>query len=85
MHVFVNGILLFFDVEGAKLVPDGPAMRENRPCSCFMGARASTIRSTNPPTRLWLRLPRSSISIIAVVPDAPERAIALIREFIPRH
>jgi pimeloyl-ACP methyl ester carboxylesterase len=28
MHVLVNGVRLFFDVEGAKLVPDGPAMRE---------------------------------------------------------
>ena len=28
MHVFVNGVRLFFDVEGAKLVPDGPVMRE---------------------------------------------------------
>ena len=28
MHVRVNGVRLFFDVEGAKLVPDGPAMRE---------------------------------------------------------
>ena len=28
MHVSVNGVRLFFDVEGAKLVPDGPAMRE---------------------------------------------------------
>jgi hypothetical protein len=28
MHVGVNGVRLFFDVEGAKLVPDGPAMRE---------------------------------------------------------
>lgn len=28
MHVVVNGVRLFFDVEGAKLVPDGPAMRE---------------------------------------------------------
>ncbi len=24
----MNGVRLFFDVEGAKLVPDGPAMRE---------------------------------------------------------
>ena len=24
----VNGVRLFFDVEGGKLVPDGPAMRE---------------------------------------------------------
>ncbi len=28
MHVTVNGVRLFFDVEGAKLVPDGGAMRE---------------------------------------------------------
>ena len=27
MHVLVNGVRLFFDVEGASLVPDGPAMR----------------------------------------------------------
>ena len=28
MHVLVNGVRLFFDVEGEKLVPDGPVMRE---------------------------------------------------------
>jgi proline iminopeptidase len=28
MHVAVNGVRLFFDVEGAKFVPDGAAMRE---------------------------------------------------------
>jgi pimeloyl-ACP methyl ester carboxylesterase len=28
MQVRVNGVRLFFDVEGAKLVPDGPVMRE---------------------------------------------------------
>ena len=28
MHVSVNGVRLFFDVEGAKFVPDGPVMRE---------------------------------------------------------
>jgi proline iminopeptidase len=27
MHVSVNGVRLFFDVEGAGLVPDGPVMR----------------------------------------------------------
>jgi hypothetical protein len=27
MQVLVNGVRLFFDVEGARLVPDGPAMR----------------------------------------------------------
>jgi len=28
MHVSVNGVRLFFDVEGAKFLPDGPIMRE---------------------------------------------------------
>jgi pimeloyl-ACP methyl ester carboxylesterase len=28
MHVAVNGTTLFFDVDGAKLVPDGRTMRE---------------------------------------------------------
>jgi len=28
MHASVNGVRLFFDVEGALLVPDGPQMRE---------------------------------------------------------
>lgn len=28
MRVLVNGVRLFFDVEGASLVPDGPIMRE---------------------------------------------------------
>jgi pimeloyl-ACP methyl ester carboxylesterase len=28
MHVLVNGVRLFFDVEGTRLVPDGPMMRE---------------------------------------------------------
>jgi pimeloyl-ACP methyl ester carboxylesterase len=28
MHVSVNGVRLFFDVEGSKFAPDGPVMRE---------------------------------------------------------
>ena len=28
MHVLVNGVRLFFDVEGAKFIADGPVMRE---------------------------------------------------------
>ena len=28
MRVSVNGVRLFFDVEGAKFAPDGPVMRE---------------------------------------------------------
>jgi proline iminopeptidase len=28
MHILINGVKLFFDVDGAKLEPDGPVMRE---------------------------------------------------------
>ena len=49
MHVTANGVRLFFDVEGTKLVPDGPRMREKRH---------------------------------AVIPDAGEQGIAVIRDFI---
>ena len=64
MHVRVNGVRLFFDVEGAKLVPDGPVMREK-------------------PTLLLLhQRPGFADCGHAVVPDAPERAMAVIRDFI---
>ena len=32
MHVSVNGVRLFFDVEGAKFTPDGPVMRTSPSC-----------------------------------------------------
>ena len=56
MHVSVNGVRLFFDVEGAKFVPDGPFGAVGTICE--------------------LRAYRG--------PDAPERAMALLREFILR-
>ena len=70
MHVPINGVRLFFDVQGAKLVPDGPAMRESPHCSCFMLAPGSTIRSTSPPTRPWRTLPRLSTWIIEAMAEA---------------
>ena len=47
MKVAVNGVDLFFDVEGAKVAPTGPWMRE-RPTVILLptGPRASTTRST---------------------------------------
>jgi pimeloyl-ACP methyl ester carboxylesterase len=51
MHVLVNGVRLFFDVEGASLVPDGPAMRKSRRCSFFM-ARGNG-RSEAGPREAW--------------------------------
>ena len=38
MHVLVNGVRLFFDIEGAKPVPDGPVMRE-KPTPSFLTHR----------------------------------------------
>jgi pimeloyl-ACP methyl ester carboxylesterase len=38
MRVEVNGVRLFFDVEGAKLVPDGPRMREKPTLILIHGA-----------------------------------------------
>jgi proline iminopeptidase len=37
MYVKVGNVRLFFDVEGAKLVPDGPAMRERPTVLCLHG------------------------------------------------
>jgi proline iminopeptidase len=45
MHVRVNGVRLFFDVEGAKLVPDGPAMREKPTLILLHGAPGLTDHS----------------------------------------
>jgi hypothetical protein len=40
MFVLVNGAMLFFDVEGAGLVPDGPTMRA-KPTLLYMVDRVS--------------------------------------------
>ncbi len=37
MHVAVNGTKLFFDVDGAKFVPDGREMREKPSLSVLHG------------------------------------------------
>ncbi len=45
MYVRVNGVRLFFDVEGAKLVPDGPQMREKPTLILLHGAPGLTDHS----------------------------------------
>jgi hypothetical protein len=67
MHVLVNGVRLFFDVEGAKLVPDGPAMREKPTLLLLHGGPASITRSTSLLILPWPISFRSSISIIAAM------------------
>jgi pimeloyl-ACP methyl ester carboxylesterase len=41
MDVLVNGVRLFFDVEGGKLVPDGAFMREKPTLLMFHGGPGS--------------------------------------------
>ncbi|WP_291866833.1 hypothetical protein [Bradyrhizobium sp.] len=44
MHVVVNGVRLFFDVEGTKFVPDGPVMREKPTLLMLHGGPGSRTR-----------------------------------------
>ena len=71
MHVRVNGVRLFFDVEGTGLVPDGPAMRE-KPTLLLLhgGPGAATIDLPARLLWLWPTSPRSFISIIAAMAEA---------------
>ena len=48
MHVLVNGVRLFFDVEGAKLAPDGPAMPPGSRGPAAMTARRSSTSTIAP-------------------------------------
>ena len=41
MYANVNGVKLFFDVEGLQFVPDGPVMREKPVCFCLHGGPGS--------------------------------------------
>jgi hypothetical protein len=70
MHVSVNGVRLFFDVEGAKFAPDGPDMRE-KPVLLMLhggpGADHSIYRRPTPP---WPMSRRSSTSTIAATAAA---------------
>ena len=49
MYVRVNGVRLFFDVEGAKLVPDGAQMREKPTLILLHGAPGLTDHSSFKP------------------------------------
>jgi proline iminopeptidase len=49
MRIEVNGVRLFFDVEGAKLVPDGPVMREKPTLILLHGAPGGSDHSSFKP------------------------------------
>jgi pimeloyl-ACP methyl ester carboxylesterase len=108
MHVSVNGVRLFFDVEGTKFVPEGPVMREKptllllhggpgadhsiyRPAYSALSDIVQIVyldhrgngRSEDGPQDL-VQFERFADCRHAVIPDAPERAFAVIRDFIMR-
>ena len=62
MHVAVNGVQLFLDVEGSKLVPDGPVMREKPTLLLLHGGAGADHSICRPAYRPWPISPRSSIS-----------------------
>ena len=102
MHALVNGVRLFFDVEGAQFVPDGPAMREKptlRPVGrpevlrwfTKPGGEDGPVHPIESQADLAAALPPHLVQFErfadcrhAVIPDAPERGMAVIRDFIER-
>lgn len=55
MYVTANGVRLFFDVEGVKLVPDGPAMRARPTLVLVHGAPGFADHTSFKPTFFALR------------------------------
>jgi pimeloyl-ACP methyl ester carboxylesterase len=109
MHISVNGVRLFFDVEGTKFVPEGPHMREKptllllhggpgfdhsiyRPAySLVLGGEDDPIHPIESQADIAAALPAHLVQFErfedcrhAVVPDAPERAMAVLRAFLTR-
>ena len=70
MHISVNGVRLLFDAEGAKYVPDGPAMPETLVLLMLHGGRGAD------------HLPRGQLRSCRA--RAPQLAMALLRGFILR-
>jgi hypothetical protein len=70
MHVLVNGVRLFFDVESTKLVPNGAAMQEKPTLLLLHGGPGFDHSSTSLHIRPWRMLLKSSISIIEAMAEA---------------
>ena len=71
MHVSVNGVRLFFDVEGTKFAPPEVALH------WFARPDGESDTFNMFPQHVPGHWPHP-------VPDAPERAMALLREFVLR-
>src|SRR5262245_62725736 len=80
MRVLVNGVRLFFDVEGARLVPSGPSIREKPTLLLLHGgpggkvAMAYAMRHPSHPAKLIL------ISTEAVGGSHKDRKIAMFEK-----
>jgi proline iminopeptidase len=76
MHVSVNGVRLFFDVEGAKFVPDGPVMRE-RPVLLMLRRFLQPEAPLDQEAReAWRRLAMPVYTRVPRDPDMARRAIS---------
>ena len=89
MHVSVNGVKLFFDVEGTKLVPEGPP---HAGCpTLVLGGEDDPVHPIESQADIAAELPAHLVQFErfancrhAVIADAPERTLATIRDFIAR-
>jgi pimeloyl-ACP methyl ester carboxylesterase len=85
MHVLVNGVRLFFDVEGAQFVPDGPAMRE-KPTLLLLHGGPGALRSKTRRSK-QNRRPRAPVSKLAGSQRRQELAFSTVtaRRFCDQH
>ncbi len=69
MHVSVNGVRLFFDVEGAKFVPDGPVMREKPLLLMLPGGPGADHSIYRPEVLQWVTRPGGESHSFNFFPD----------------
>ena len=81
MFVRVNGVQLFFDVEGAKLVPDGATMRE-KPTLLLLHGGPGLDHSSSKPGFAALRDVAQMVYLDHRGNGRSERGMGVIRDFI---
>jgi hypothetical protein len=55
MHVSVNGVRLFFDVEGTKFAPEGPTCEPSQSCATSSNGQSETGAPRAPEIQAGLR------------------------------
>ena len=89
MHVSVNGVRLFFDVEGGESDRFNmfPELDRIRCPTMVIGGEDDPMHPIESQPDIAAAEPRAVRTVRGhgIVPDAPERAMALLREFILKH